>query len=107
VTIAEPVDASVDELRARRLAAIEESGWGAPFRLFQPRNALFWIYAWALVTGTVHTIDFFRQDAGNYGGALVGGAIAFAIYGAIWLLFLGAVNRYTPEAPKLLAAGFA
>ena len=102
------VDAAVaaDDPRARQLAAIEESGWGERFKLFQPRNALFWLFAWALVVGVVHTVNFYRQDVANYGGALVGGGVAFAIYGGLWLLFLGAANRYTPESPKLLAVGF-
>lgn len=102
-------DASVPSpanAHARQLAAIDESGWGERFRLFQPRNAMFWLFAWALVTGVFHSLDFYRQDVANYGGVLVGGGIAFAIYCAVWLAFLGATNRYTPESPKLLATGF-
>ncbi|HET9772465.1 MAG TPA: PrsW family intramembrane metalloprotease, partial [Acidimicrobiia bacterium] len=95
------------DARARQLAAIDDSGWGERFTLFQPRNAMFWLFAWALVTGVVHSVDYYRQDVANYGGALIGGGVAFAIYGAVWLAFLGATNRYTPESPKLLATGFA
>lgn len=101
-----PPPPHADDPRTRRLVAIEESGWGERFRLFQPRNAMFWLYAWAMVVGIVHTVSFYREDVGNYGGALAGGSIAFALYGGLWLLFLGAANRYTPESPKLLATGF-
>lgn len=100
-------DPAAEDLRTRQLAAIDDSGWGVPFTLFQPRNAVFWVYAWAMVVGVAHTVSFYRADVANYGGALVGGGVAFAIYGGLWLLFLGAANRYTPESPKLLAAGFA
>jgi len=94
------------DLGARQREAIDESGWGVPFRLFQPRNAMFWVYLWAVAVGIGHTVRFFRADAGNYGGALVGGGVAFAVYTLLWLGFLGSVNRYTSEAPKLLAIAF-
>lgn len=95
-----------DDLRTRQLAAIDESGWAVPFRLFQPRNAVFWLYLWAMAVGIAHTVNFFRDDVGNFGGALAGGGIAFAVYGGLWLAFLGGTNRYTPESPKLLATAF-
>ncbi len=95
-----------DDRRARQLAAIDDSGWGERFRLFQPRNAMFWVYVWAMAVGVGHTVRFYAHDIGNFGGALAGGGIAFAVYGAIWLVFLGANNRYTPESPKLLATAF-
>ena len=102
-----PPPAAPADLRARQLDAIDESGWGVPFRFFQPRNAVFWVYLWALAVGVLHTVDFFRDDVGNFGGALAGGGIAFAVYGGLWLAFLGGTNRYTPESPKLLATAFA
>lgn len=94
------------DLRVRQLAAIEDSGWGERFRLFQPRNAMFWIYLWAVAVGVGHTVRFYVQDIGNFGGSLLAGGIAFAVYGAFWLLFLAANDRYTPESPKLLATAF-
>jgi RsiW-degrading membrane proteinase PrsW (M82 family) len=96
-----------DDLRARQFAAIDDSGWGVPFRLVQPRNAMFWVYLWAVAVGIGHTVRFYRQDVGNFGGALIGGGVAFGLYTLVWLAFLGAVNRYTREAPKLLATAFA
>lgn len=105
MTVADRTDAPED-LRALQLVAIEDSGWGERFRLVQPRNAMFWLYLWAMAVGVGHTVRFYAQDVGNFGGALAGGGIAFAIYGALWLLFLAANNRYMPESPKLLAVAF-
>jgi RsiW-degrading membrane proteinase PrsW (M82 family) len=98
--------AGAPDLAARQRAAIDESGWGERFRFFQPRNAMFWLYLWATAVAIVHTVSYYRSDAGNFGGPLVGGGVVFAIYGGLWLVFLGTVDRYKPESPKLLATAF-
>jgi RsiW-degrading membrane proteinase PrsW (M82 family) len=93
-------------LIAAQQQAIAESGWGERFRFFQPRNAVFWLYLWAVAAGISRTVSFYRPDIGSFGGALAGGGAVFLVYGGLWLLFLGAVDRYKPEAPKLLATAF-
>ena len=91
--------------RQAQLAAIEDSGVAEPFHLLQLRNPAFWVYAWGTLAGIIGTIRFYEPGVGNYGGALVGGVIAFAIYTVPWLLFLHWMDRYTPLRPGLLAAG--
>ncbi|QXC62486.1 PrsW family intramembrane metalloprotease [Aquihabitans sp. G128] len=87
-------------------AAIEASGWGEPFRLVQLRNPLFWLYVWAVGSGVVHLVRVYEGSVANYGGALAAGTILFGIYTVPWVLFLHHRDRFTSEAPKLLAAGF-
>lgn len=91
--------------RRAQLAAIEDSGVAEPFHLFQLRNPAFWVLVWGTLAGIIGTIRFYEPGVGNYGGALVGGTVAFAIYTVPWLLFLHWMDRYTPLRPGLLAVG--
>ena len=36
-----------------RRRAIEQSGWGEDFHLFQPHNLAFWVYCLLVVAGAV------------------------------------------------------
>jgi protease PrsW len=94
------------DLRAARLAAIDASGVAAGFRFFQPRNPAFWVYVWAVATGLVRLVSFYQPQFSNYGGSLIGGAAAYALYTGVWIAFLHSLDRFTPTSPKLLAVGF-
>ena len=65
-----------DDLVRRRAEAIEVSGWGERFHLFQPRNACFWVVLALSVTGLVKMVQMFTPLAGYF-------APAFAAAGAI------------------------
>ncbi|MEU7789608.1 PrsW family intramembrane metalloprotease [Amycolatopsis sp. NPDC049159] len=91
---------------AAQLAAIEESGWGVPFRLFQPHNLAFWVYSLGLGGGALAIVRYFGTG-GFYTPALTGGVLLFALYLVPWLLLLRRQNRYTAQPGGLLAAGFA
>jgi RsiW-degrading membrane proteinase PrsW (M82 family) len=93
--------------KGAQLTAIEESGWGVPFRFFQPHNPSFWVYLLGVGTGAVGLIQFFGPRAESYGPALVSGIVLFGIYLVPWLLFLRRHNRYTAQPAGLLATGFA
>ncbi|WP_432994575.1 PrsW family intramembrane metalloprotease [Dactylosporangium sp. CA-233914] len=94
------------DARRAQLAAIEESGWGQPFRLVQPRNAAFWVYLFGVVVGAVNMLRFFGRGAGFYTPALAGGVLLFGLYLVPWLLLLRWNNRYTAQPAGLLATGF-
>lgn len=96
------VDAST---RQSQLSAIRYSGVNEPFRLFQLRNPAFWVLAWGIIAGVISTFRFYEPGVGDYGGALIGGTLAFAVYTIPWLLFLHWMDRYTPLRPGLLAVG--
>jgi RsiW-degrading membrane proteinase PrsW (M82 family) len=89
-----------------RAAALEESGWGAPFRLLQPRNLCFWVYALGVASGIWKMVQYYGAGAGAYGVGLGTGALAFAIYTIPWLVLLAYHNRYTRLPGSLLAAAF-
>ncbi len=90
---------------AQRLA-IQQSGWGQPFRLFQPHNLAFWVYVLGVGGGALSMWRYFAPAAGRYAPALTGGVLLFAIYLIPWLLLLRRHNRYTRQPAGLLAAGF-
>ncbi|RDI32161.1 PrsW family intramembrane metalloprotease [Lentzea flaviverrucosa] len=95
------------EARTAQLAAIEESGWGRPFRLVQPRNLAFWVYLLGVGGGALAVVRYFGPGAHFYRPALTGGVLLFGLYLVPWLLLLRHQNRYTAQPATLLAAAFA
>ncbi|MFC6093025.1 PrsW family intramembrane metalloprotease [Saccharothrix lopnurensis] len=93
--------------KAAQLAAIEQSGWGLPFRFLQPRNAAFWVYVLGVGGGALTMLRYFGQGGGFYAPALTGGVLLFGLYLVPWLLLLRHHNRYTRQPAGLLATGFA
>lgn len=92
--------------RTAQLAAIEQSGWGQPFRLFQPDNLAFWVYAVGVGGGALAMFRYFGTGADFYRPALTGGVLLFGLYLIPWLLLLRRQNRYTAQPGGLLATGF-
>lgn len=92
--------------KAAQLAAIEQSGWGLPFRLVQPQNLAFWVYAAGVGGGALAMLRYFGPGAGFYRPALTGGVLLFGLYLVPWLLLLRHHNRYTAQPAGLLATGF-
>ncbi|QQQ74236.1 PrsW family intramembrane metalloprotease [Saccharothrix sp. 6-C] len=92
--------------KAARLVAIEQSGWGLPFRFLQPHNAAFWVYVLGVGGGALTMLRYFAQGGGFYAPALTGGVLLFGLYLVPWLLLLRHHNRYTRQPAGLLATGF-
>ncbi|MEV6235179.1 PrsW family intramembrane metalloprotease [Lentzea sp. NPDC051838] len=89
-----------------QLVAIEQSGWGQPFRLFQPDNLAFWVYAVGVGAGALAMVRYFGSGGDFYRPALTGGVLLFGLYLIPWLLLLRRQNRYTAQPGGLLATGF-
>ncbi|TQS41330.1 PrsW family intramembrane metalloprotease [Cryptosporangium phraense] len=89
-----------------QLSAIEESGWGTPYRFVQLTNPAFWVYLIGVGAGAVGLFKFFAPAVGPYSAALTSGIVLFAIYLGPWLLLLRHHNRYTAQPGGLLATGF-
>ncbi len=89
-----------------QLEAIEQSGWGLPFRFWQPHNLSFWVYGLGVAAGGVTMWRYFGPAADFYGPALAAGVILFGLYLVPWLLFLRRQNRYTAQPGSLLLTGF-
>lgn len=93
--------------RASQLSAIEQSGWGLPFRFLQPHNAAFWVYVVGVGGGALAVLRYFGPSAGFYRPALTGGVLLFGLYLVPWLLLLRHHNRFTSQPAALLATAFA
>ena len=87
-------------------SAIEQSGWGRPFRFFQPHNLAFWVYVLGVGAGTLTMVRYFAPRADFYAPALTGGVLLFGLYLIPWLLLLRSQNRWTRQPAGLLATGF-
>lgn len=92
--------------KSAQLDAIERSGWGLPFRLVQPHDLAFWVYALGVGGGALAMFRYFGPGARFYGPALTGGVLLFGLYLIPWLLLLRRHNRYTAQPGSLLAAAF-
>jgi RsiW-degrading membrane proteinase PrsW (M82 family) len=98
---------AVSETKAAQLAAIEQSGWGLPFRFFQPHNLAFWVYLVGVGGGALAMLRYFGSGGAFYTPALTGGILLFGLYLVPWLLLLRHQNRYTAQPGGLLTAAFA
>ncbi|GAA1519595.1 PrsW family intramembrane metalloprotease [Kribbella lupini] len=100
-------DTTVSDVRTAQLAAIEESGWGQPFRFLQPHNLAFWVYLLGIGGGALTMLKYFGAGGSFYSRALAGGVLLFGLYLIPWLLLLRHHNRFTAQPAGLLATGFA
>lgn len=91
------------ELLARRTAAIEESGWGARFHLFQPRNLCLWVYLLMVVLGAHQLYQIAAPTTGVFAKADIAGVASASVFFLFFLLFLHHADRYE-RTPALLAA---
>jgi protease PrsW len=93
-------------LTEERRRAIEQSGWGEDFHLFQPHNLAFWVYCALVVAGVVVLAGQVSIAAAAYSGALTSGIIAFGLLALAYLWYIHYEDRYTSVPPKLAATGF-
>jgi RsiW-degrading membrane proteinase PrsW (M82 family) len=93
-------------MTAAQLEAIEQSGWGQPYKFLQPRNLAFWVYLLGVGGGLLTMFRYFGAGAPFYAQALTGGVILFGLYLVPWLLLLAHHNRFTAQPAGLLATGF-
>ncbi|WP_433158015.1 PrsW family intramembrane metalloprotease [Kribbella sp. CA-247076] len=96
----------VPDEKAAQLRAIEQSGWGQPYRFLQPHNLAFWVYVLGVGGGALTMLRYFGPKAAFYSPALAGGVVLFGLYLVPWLLLLRHHNRFTAQPAKLLATGF-
>ncbi|TDW77702.1 PrsW family intramembrane metalloprotease [Kribbella pratensis] len=97
---------AVPQEKAAQLDAIEESGWGQPYRFLQPHNVAFWVYVLGVGAGAITMLRVFGPGAQFYTPALAGGVVLFGLYLVPWLLLLRHHNRFTAQPAGLLATGF-
>lgn len=93
-------------LQARRIAAIETSGWGAKFFFLQPRNAAFWVYLAMMASGLLFVRRTLSTTGEAFQEAYMAALFSSFVFGAVFLLFLHHADRFERTPAKLAMAGF-
>jgi protease PrsW len=104
--LAPPVSGPVDDPTvAARRAAIAESGWGAEFRVVQPRNFTFWVMVFLFFIGASFTLKGFSVSANAYTESFIQGSAWFAAFALLFMWLFARLDRYStiPGKAKLLA----
>ncbi|EME20470.1 PrsW family intramembrane metalloprotease [Rhodococcus triatomae] len=99
--------ATVEDMHARRVAAVENSGWGRSFTFYQPRNAAFWVYLLLVTSGAFTFVTMLANASGAYGRAITVSVVLFGVYGALFWWFTQHIDRYSRQPVKLIVAAFA
>ena len=94
-----------DAVVAARRAVIDESGWGAHFRLVQPRNFTFWVMVFLFVSGISLTYQGFRSAAEAYTESFAQGFTFFTLFALVFLWIFARLDRYSsiPAKAKVVA----
>ncbi|SEE50565.1 PrsW family intramembrane metalloprotease [Jiangella alba] len=92
-----PSGPDLADLDAARVRAIDDTGWGAGVRVFQPRNLALWLWAALVVWGAVLQVQRWTASAGYYAPALSLALVAFALYGAVFWWFTQHIDRYAAQ----------
>lgn len=93
-------------LYSARAEAIEVSGWGRPFKLVQPHNAAFWVYAALVLFGVVGFFQFYAPTFAAYQEGLIETAILYSLFTLPFWWFIHHNDRYEREPAKVAIAGF-
>lgn len=91
---------------ARRVEAIENSGWSRSFTFYQPRNAAFWTYLLLVTSGAFTFVSLLVGASGAYGRAIGVSVVLFALYGALFWGFTQHIDRYSRQPAGLVVAAF-
>jgi protease PrsW len=94
------------ELMRRRQDAIEVSGWGEPFRFWQPRNACTWVFVALVVTGLFNMVHMFTPLAGYYAPAFTAGAAIAVISTLGWGWWFHHLDRFERQPFNVVLACF-
>jgi RsiW-degrading membrane proteinase PrsW (M82 family) len=97
---------AIDPVESARLAATDASGWGRSFKLYQPRNLAYWVYALFVLIGFLGLLVQHVPVAEAYAPALVAGTIWFALYAVLLWRFTRGLDRYIPQPTSIVVAAF-
>ncbi len=93
---------------AIRQQAIEDSGWGRPFIVFQPRNLAFWTYLLVFAIGVMVIWQSYGSSADAFQDAMILAIVVFAILTFVLGWVLNRLDRFqsVPTGLRLAAFGW-
>lgn len=101
MTAAPPAD-----LDRARDVALDLSGWGRRFLLYQPRNFAFWGYLALVGIGGLTFLSTLVREYNAYGEAIGLAVTSFAIYAALFWWFTDRIDHYAKLPHKLMVVAF-
>ena len=90
----------------RREEAIAISGWGARFRLLQPRNACTWVLLALVASGVVYVVTSVGATNGAFNEAYAVGVITSGLFCAAFVAFLRHADRFERTPARLAVTAF-
>ncbi|WP_125100470.1 PrsW family intramembrane metalloprotease [Leucobacter chromiireducens] len=103
-TVSSEHAASPAELEHRRAAAIEQSGWGAKFEFFQPRNLCFWVFVAITGVGAATMWSYVAPKAGFFAESFAVGAVLVALAGLCWGWWFHHIDRWERQPLGVVVA---
>jgi len=101
----EVMGATAESLK-RRKETLELSGWGLPFKFFQPHNLCFWVFVVVMAGGLVGMFQFYSGSGQQLAPAIGVGTLSVSIYGLIFVAVLRLSDHYERQPRKLVLAAF-
>ncbi|MFC4603578.1 PrsW family intramembrane metalloprotease [Rhodococcus kronopolitis] len=99
-------DVTPDADKRRQLTAIARSGYGRPYRIYQPRNLAFWVYWLIMAAGVVRLLQNLVPGAPVLTTALVSGVVVFTLYTVPFWLIISHVDRFRSVPVKVRVLAF-
>lgn len=93
-------------LNRTRAEAIERSGWGRQFDLFQPRNLAFWVFWSLVIAGANAGIAQLRTTSETFATTVAVDSAIIAAYGIVLWLLTRLLDRYSTLPLALIAHAF-
>jgi len=94
------------DLDRARDVALDLSGWGRRFVLYQPRNFAFWAYLALVGIGVLTFLSTLAREYNAYGEAIGLAVTSFGIYAALFWWFTDRVDHYAKLPHKLMVVAF-
>ncbi|WP_422747810.1 PrsW family intramembrane metalloprotease [Mycobacterium sp. WMMD1722] len=97
----------LSDLETARAAALDASGWGRRFVLFQPRNLAFWVYVLLVGFGAITVLPMLQSQPASFDTAVAAAVVLFVLYGALLWWFTQRADRYAKLPVNLLVTALA
>jgi RsiW-degrading membrane proteinase PrsW (M82 family) len=98
--------ASAGDLEQARRDALDATGWGLPFRFWQPRNLCFWTFLVVVGFGIQHAIDDLSSQVGYFLPALELSGVFGLLFTIAWLIWFRHLDKFEHEPWSMLATAF-
>ncbi|WP_028660179.1 PrsW family intramembrane metalloprotease [Nocardioides insulae] len=94
------------ELEQGRRDALDATGWGLPFRFWQPRNACLWVFLLIVLFGVHRAVGEVSAQVGYFLPALgLSGGIGI-LFTVAWLVWFRHLDKFEHEPWSMLATAF-